>query len=509
MDHLNVSTFENEMILREMEEKDLDEIVRIARLGFDNPEIAFEKKHYESHIRIFPEGQICVEYNGQIIGSSSSLIVNYDDYGDDHSIDEISGQGYITNHNPRGKHLYGIDVVVHPDYRHLKIGRRLYEERRKLCKKFNLKSIIFGGRIPNYHQYADRMTAEEYVEQVKDQHIYDPVLVFQLINGFEIRGVLPGYLKEDNASLQYATLLEWKNPDYVPEGKQYYHHAEPVRISNIQYPLTKVESFSDFARRCEHFINSCSKVRSDFVILPEHITLQLLSFCKEKVPSKQVRSLTDFTNDYLELFSNLAIRYSINILAGSQFVEEGNSIYSVSFMFHRHGKIDRQYKLHIPTRERKRWGVKPGRSLHVFDTDKGKAAMLTGYDLMFPELARMAVDQGAVMLFSPFSATEEQGCWRTRVCAQARAIENEVYVSIAGLSGHMPDVERTDVFYSLAGIYSPVDIPFSGNGVVAESELGQSAIIHGEIDVEKLRTNRINGTVTPLKDRVKELYQDL
>ncbi|KJS87280.1 MAG: hypothetical protein JM58_04725 [Peptococcaceae bacterium BICA1-8] len=60
---------------------------------------------FESHIKIFPEGQICVEYDDIIIGSSSSLIINFDEYNDQHSLDEITDNGYITNHNPEGYNL--------------------------------------------------------------------------------------------------------------------------------------------------------------------------------------------------------------------------------------------------------------------------------------------------------------------------------------------------------------------------------------------------------------------
>ncbi|SFE86690.1 GNAT family N-acetyltransferase [Alteribacillus iranensis] len=506
MESLDVSSYENQITLRPMEEKDIDEVVRIARLGFDNPDIAFERKHYESHIRIFPAGQICVEFNGQIIGSSSSLIVNYEEYGDNHSIEEICGGGYITNHDPYGKHLYGIDVVVHPEYRHLKIGRRLYEERRKLCKRLNLKSIIFGGRIPNYHKYAKRLTAEEYVEQVRDQNIYDPVLIFQLMNGFEIRGVQANYLKEDDASLKYATILEWTNPDYIPNKDELYDNAKLVQVSTIQYPLTTIGSFDEFAKRCEYFINLCSKRRSDFAVLPDYITNELLSYVGETIPSKQARKLTEFTDDVLQLFSQLSVQYSINIITGSQFIKCKDELYSVSFLFHRNGKIDQQYKIHVPLEERKWFGVKPGNKLNVMDTDKGKIAILTGYDLLFPELTLQAVEQGAVLIFSPFAAKDEQEYWRMKYCAQSRAIESETFVVITGLSGYLSQVPRTDSYYSGAGIYSPIDISFPDKGVVIENNQHSLVVQHGEVDFQKIKRNRMAGSVTPLKDRRSNFY---
>src|SRR5690625_4692910 len=308
---LDVSRFEKKLIIREIQPEDIDDVVKVAQAAFGNPDIAFEKKHYESHIKIFPEGQACVEYNGKIIGSSSSVIVNYDEYGHDHSFGEISGNNYITNHNPKGRNLYGLDVVVHPDYRHLKIGRRLYEERRNLCKRLNLESIMFGGRIPNYHKYADKLTAEDYVRQVEKHKIYDPVLRFQLTNGYKVHSVKANYLIDDVDSLEYATIMEWKNIDYN-RGR----YTPPVRIAAIQYQLREISSFDEFATYCESLINECSKKRADFAVLPELLTLQLVALLEERTPNEQMFRLTEYTDAYINLFSDLAIRYSINIVGG-------------------------------------------------------------------------------------------------------------------------------------------------------------------------------------------------
>lgn len=208
---------EKKFIVRNIKEEDIDEVVHMAQLAFVDPSIAFKREHYESHIKIFPEGQVCIEYEGKIVGSCSSIIVNFDDYGENHSFDDISGDGYIRNHNPNGENLYGLDVVVHPNYRQMKIGRRLYDVRREICQTNNLKSILFGGRMPNYHEYADTLTPEEYADKVINEGLYDPVLTFQLRNGFQLRTVMADYLKEDNASLKNATLMEWHNPEYRAE----------------------------------------------------------------------------------------------------------------------------------------------------------------------------------------------------------------------------------------------------------------------------------------------------
>ncbi|KKE78222.1 bifunctional GNAT family N-acetyltransferase/carbon-nitrogen hydrolase family protein [Oceanobacillus caeni] len=503
----DTAEFEKKLIVRNTRYEDIEGIIKMNQLGFGNPEIAFKREHFESQLSIFPEGQVCIEYEGEIIGSCSSIIVNFDDYGVNHTFSQIADDGFIRNHNPNGENLYGIEVVVHPDYRHMKIGRRLYEARREICRKFNLKSILFGGRIPNYHNYANRLTAEQYVEQVIKRNLYDPVLTFQLMNDFELIKVMPNYLAKDEASLEYATLMEWKNPEYIADTNQRYQKSLPVRITAVQYNINPISSFEEFAAQCEYYVNASSKIRSDIIVFPEAFTMQLQSYLNEKVPSKQVRQLTSHLDEYKELFSDLAIRYSINIVAGSNFVQKDDSLYHAAFLFHRNGKVDKQYKLHISPYEKKWWGIHPGNELNVFDTDCGKISILLGYDVLFPEAARMAVDRGADILVTPFTAPDKQESLRMKHCAQARAIENQVFVVTAGSTGNLTQVHHMNSQNAQSGIYSPIDYDLSENGVVSECDPNVETMVVGKVDLELLRRNRLNGTVTPLHDRRSDLYQ--
>ncbi|WP_240375901.1 GNAT family N-acetyltransferase [Bacillus piscicola] len=201
---------EEQVVVREVEKKDIQAIWELAVDSFGEG-VAFDPEHYVSQMEIFPEGQRCIEYNGKIIGASGSLIVAEADWKKEHTFDDICDEGYIRNHNPDGGHLYGIEVVVHPDYRDLKLGKKLYEERKRLCKELGLKSIIIGGRIPFYHKYADQYTPEEYAEKVTAKEIYDPVMTFQLNNGFTFLRILKNYLPDDEESCTNASLMEWRN----------------------------------------------------------------------------------------------------------------------------------------------------------------------------------------------------------------------------------------------------------------------------------------------------------
>ncbi|ASB68963.1 bifunctional GNAT family N-acetyltransferase/carbon-nitrogen hydrolase family protein [Bacillus subtilis] len=503
---LDLTRFEKKMVIRNIEEKDIDKIIDLQKDCFPGME-PWKREHLISHLEHFPEGQFCAEFEGEIIGSCSSLLINFDEYDDHHTWQDITDDGYITNHNPDGLNMYGIEVMVHPKYRRMKIGHRLYEARKDLARRLNLKSIIIGGRIPNYHKYAEEMTAREYVEQVTRHQIYDPVLSFQLMNGFTLMRINPNYLPDDTASIKYATLMEWNNVDYLPQQtKRYYKSAFPVRICVIQYEMKKIYSFEEFANQVEYYVDVASDARSDFAVFPGIFTTQLMSFLEERSPSLAVQRITEYTEDYISLFTDLAVKYNVNIIGGSHFVEEEGKIYNIAYLFRRDGTIEKQYKLHITPNERKWWGISAGDQVRVFDTDCGKIAIQICYDIEFPELARIAADKGAKIIFTPFCTEDRQGYLRVRYCSQARAVENQIYTVISGTVGNLPQTENMDIQYAQSGIFAPSDFEFARDGIVGETNPNIEMVVIGDVDLEILRRQRQNGTVRQLKDRRRDIY---
>jgi predicted amidohydrolase/ribosomal protein S18 acetylase RimI-like enzyme len=506
MDKIDISKFERKIELRKIKTEDIPEIIALQKLCFPNMS-PWKIEHLESHLDIFPEGQFCVELEGKIIGSCSSLIVNFDEYDEDHTWDEITDEGYITNHDYEGYNLYGIEIMVHPEYRGMKIGRRLYDARKELAEEFNLKSIIIGGRIPNFHKHANEMNPRQYVKEVSRHNIYDPVLTFQLMNGFTLKRINPNYLPEDQASNAYATLMEWNNVDYKPKSKKHFKTSLPVRITAVQYMMKQINSFQEFANQVEYYTDVAADYGSDFVVFPEIFTTQLMSFLEEKSPSQSIRNLTEYTEDYIELFNQLAVNYNINIIGGSHFVSEENRIYNIAYLFRRDGSIEKQYKIHITPTERKWWGISPGVLVKVFDTDCGKIAILICYDIEFPELARYVTDKGANIIFTPFCTDDRQGYLRVRYCAQARAVENQVYTVIAGTVGNLTQTENMDIQYAQSGIFTPSDFTFPRDGIIGESNPNIETVVIGDVDLEILRRHRKLGSVRQLKDRRKDLYE--
>lgn len=490
--------------VRRLRQEDYEAVTQIQLKCFPNMK-PWSREQYNSLLGHFKEGQIGVELDGKLVASSSSLILNFNNYDESQSWSELTDNGMITNHDPLGETLYGIEIMVDPDYRGMKLSRRLYEARQKLAKDKNLKRIAIGGRIPNYHKYSEKMTAEQYVEKVMDRKIYDPVLTAQIANGFILKQLLPNYFPNDKESCGYATFLEWNNLSYSIENKR--KNKNPyVRACAVQYQMRMIKSFDEFARNCEYFVDVASDYRCDIVLFPEMLTMQLLSFLPNKSPGSAIRQLDQFTAQYETLFSNLAIKYNINIIGGSHFVIENDDLYNVSYLFERNGKISKQYKIHITPHEKKWWGVKPGNTVEVFDTDIGKISILICYDVEFPEISRIAVSKGAQILFVPFNTDERRGYLRVRYCAQARAVENQVYVVLAGCVGNLPQVENLDIHFAQSAILTPSDVEFHREGIATEAPANSETLIFQDLDINLIMRNREFGSVQTWKDRRLDLY---
>ena len=467
--------------------------------------VVWGETHLHAHLRIFPQGQMVAEVEGKIVGMVSSLIV---DMGPDplrqHTWAGIPDSGYFTNHNPEDDTLYGADVCVHPDTRGLGVGAALYEARRKLCKEMNLRRILAGGRLFYYCDYADKYTPEEYAHRVVAGEIRDLVLSFQLREGFMLRGVLSNYLR-DARSKNFASMIEWLNPEYKPLPKG----PRKVRIACVQHQMRKVNSFEEFAKQVEYFVDIAADYGSDYVLFPELFTVQLLSHLDAKTPQEGMRKLTKYTDRFKKLVATQALKYGITIIAGShptKRTEPADRLENIAYVCLPDGSIVEQPKIHITPNERKWWGITGGDHLAVIDTPKAKVGVLICYDIEFPEAARHLADSGAEIIFCPFCTDNRQGYLRVRYCAQARAIENQVYVALAGNVGNLPDVQNMDINYAHAACVTPSDCAFARDGIAAEADSNEGTILVCDLDLDDLHDSRHQGTVTPRLDRRPDLF---
>jgi predicted amidohydrolase/ribosomal protein S18 acetylase RimI-like enzyme len=502
---LRLKDFEKKIRLRQLTLADYDDLIAMQQRCFPGM-LPWGRDQIESQLSTFPEGQLCIEYKGHLVASSNSLVVDYDRYEDWHDWKRVADAGYIKNHAHDGDTLYGIEIMVDPGYRGMHLARRLYNARKELCRELNLARIVVGGRIPGFGGQPWDMTAREYVEKVIERGLYDPVLTTQVANGFVLRELIPDYFPADKASRGYATHLEWTNLDYVRDPQKQWHKVSLVRLCAVQYQMRPIATWEEFCTQCAYFMDAAADNKVDFVLFPELLTTQLLGMQDERRPADAVRRLAQRTPDYLDFFTRSAVKYNVNVIGGSQFTLHGDRLFNVAYLFRRDGTIEQQAKLHITADEQRWWGLEAGDRLDVFDTDRGKVAILNSYDAQFPELARFAAARGAQILFVPFSADDRTSYLRTRYCALARAVENDVFVAISGCTGNLPFVANADVHYAQSGIYTPLDISFARDGIAAECTPNIETLVMADVDLELLRRHRYAGTFQPWNDRRDDLY---
>ena len=465
----------------------------------------------------YREGCFVAKLDGEIVGYCASMRLKANVALSDHTWDEVTGNGFGSRHDPTGDWLYGYEMCVDPKVRGTRLGRRLYEERRSLAERLDLAGIVFGGRMPGLANAMRRKRnnaegPQDYLDKVIDNKIHDPVLRFQLANGFEPQGILENYLPEDKKSKAFAVKMVWRNP-YVdadaPRKHRLPRDVESVRIATCQLQARAVSGFDEFMRHVEYFVDVAADYESDFILFPELFTLMLLSAEeKELSPMEAIEALSDYTPKIRQKLSELALSYNINIIGGSHPTRmDDGDIHNVAYVCLRDGSIHAQEKIHPTPNEAYWWNIKGGDSIDAIPTDCGPIGVLICYDSEFPELARRLVDEGARIIFVPFCTDSRQGYMRVRYCAQARAIENQCFTVLSGNVGNLPNVANMDIQYAQSCILTPCDFPFARDGIAAEASENVETLTISDVNLADLSWARAEGTVRNLADRRFDLYQ--
>lgn len=201
-------------VIRNYNETDFEELIRVQREAFPPPfpeELLWNHEQLRNHITLFPEGALCVEVNGRVAGSITGLIVNLRNDDQEHSWAEITDNGYIQNHDPRGNTLYIVDICISPAYRKLGLGKWLLQSMYETVVHLKLDRLLGGGRMPGYHRHAHQMSIGAYADKIMNGELKDPVISFLMRCGRTPVKPVANYL-EDEESLNYGMLMEWKNP---------------------------------------------------------------------------------------------------------------------------------------------------------------------------------------------------------------------------------------------------------------------------------------------------------
>ena len=494
--------------LRNLTEADYPQLARLMEAVYPDIGGAWPEASIRRLIKAFPEGQIAIEDYGNLVAAALTIRCDYDRFSRQHTYEDLIGRREQIKHDHDGDAMYGMDLFVDPEYRDLRLGRRLYDARKDMCRDLNLRAILTGGRITSYHKHADEMTPMQYIAAVDRKDAHDPILSFQLANDFEVKRLLKDYNPQDEKSQGYATLLEWNNILYEPETSDLSKRRKAVvRIGILQWQMRLTSSFDAWLAQVEYFVDTMADYQADFVLFPEFFNAPLMGLGDQSNQFEAIRFLSTFANRTIEAISEFAITYNINIIAGSIPVMEGDKLLNKAYLCRRDGTVDSQAKLHITPHERRDWVIDGGDGLQVFDTDAGRIGILICYDVEFPELSRMLAKGGMDILFVPFWTDTKNGFLRVQRCAQARAIENECYVAVGGSVGNLPQVHNVDIQYAQSAVYSPSDFAFPHDAIMAESTPNTEMALVADLDLDKLVQLRHEGSVTNAKDQRHDLYE--
>ena len=308
-------------------------------------------------------------------------------------------------------------------------------------------------------------------------------------------------MPEDNESKGFATLLIWHNVYHDSEKSIILRKKDIVRIGLVQWLMRPYHNIEDFLKAVDYFVDAVSDYQSDFILFPELFNAPLMGKFNEMDSRHAIKELAQFTKPIIEAMSKMAVSYNVNIIAGSMPEVIDDKVYNVSYVLQRNGKIDSISKIHITPSEEDDWHIQGGNEIKVIDTDAGKIGVQICYDVEFPEMTRKLAEDGMQILFVPFLTDTQNAYNRVRFCAQARAIENECFVAIAGNVGNLPKVTNMDLQFAQSAVFTPNDFAFPVTGIKAEATPNTEMIVVSDVDLSLLTELHNYGSVQTLKDR--------
>jgi predicted amidohydrolase len=280
-----------------------------------------------------------------------------------------------------------------------------------------------------------------------------------------------------------------------------------ARVGCVQWRMRPFKSADDFLQQVELQAQALASYKCDVALFPEFFSVPLTGLWPHLQPAESMRELARVTPDLVKAIARIAVTHKINIIAGSMPLIESGRLFNVSCLCRRDSRVEVQYKLHPTPGEVADWQMQGGQALRTFDTDFGRIGILICYDVEFPELPRLLAEQGIDMLFVPFWTDSKAGYLRVRLCAQARAVENECYVILAGSVGCVPEVACIDNQYAQSAVFSPSDIGFPHDAIVNEATANVETTLVTDLDLARLKSLRSGGSVRNAGDRRRDLYR--
>jgi predicted amidohydrolase len=267
--------------------------------------------------------------------------------------------------------------------------------------------------------------------------------------------------------------------------------------------------FDAFADQVEAYVDVGDDYDSDFILFPELLSSQLVSCLSREIePHDVMRALAEaYTEKFDELFTRLSSEYDRILVAGTHPRVVGGKLNNVSSIYVPGYQPVHQPKIHMTPTERDFWRFEPGNSLEIVDAGFLHFAVTICYDVQFPEITRLFAKRGAQLLLVPYLTDDRRGYTRVANCARARAIENQIYVVTAGMTGSLPLITYLTAQFAQSGIFTPSDYPFPVDGMATEAAANSEMVIVADLDLALLDQARQHGSVHNYQDSANDGMQ--
>ena len=270
---------------------------------------------------------------------------------------------------------------------------------------------------------------------------------------------------------------------------------EKIKIAAIQMPT--VADKMENVRTVKTYLEKIKDENPDFVILLE------MFCCPYQTENFPIYAEKEGGPVWQQL-SGYAKQYGIYLIGGSMPEKdaEGN-VYNTSYIFDREGKqIGKHRKVHLFDIDVKGGQtfkesdtLTAGDSDTVFDTEFGKIGVMLCFDIRFPELSRMMVNDGAKVIFVPAAFNMTTGPAHWELSFRTRALDNQIY-----MVGCAPARDVSAGYISWG--HSIVTDPW---GRVTDMLDEKKGILLAELDMDY--EEQVREELPLLKSRRKDIYQ--
>ncbi len=281
-----------------------------------------------------------------------------------------------------------------------------------------------------------------------------------------------------------------------------------MRLALVQWPQKPFLTENEMIEEMLGWAKIAAGSGANVLLFPEHLSWSISSACGFETANGALRHLALFSQKIVEKGQDFSQKTGISILLGSLPVLK-NGLKNVAFFIEPDRREPLFYeKIHLTPWE-KMAGFEAGSAVKIFETRWGKIAPAICYDVEFPETVRLAALAGAEILLVPFQTDNEAGFWRVRTCAAARAIENELFVAVAGNVGCPLGNPVMDSNFARSAILTPCDSGWPTGGILREATTNLPEIIFADLDLDFLRAfrNGKNATVRTIADRRTDLFE--